>query len=213
MWSVFLERKKAWEERARDVPLAPPVEWGAVVVDNFCGMGALLLALATERVPIARYFGVDLDPVSGLMLMEVAEYCLQYMSHSVRWESVAHMFHLWRDVSTVGVSELQELGPVSIMGCGSPCQGFSRASRRARGFADPRSMLFFEGIRLRDAAARLALGEERPFFWYFENVEPDTHRVCALRHGNEHCRRRSSGEVEQRARERVTAGEAVVDKP
>lgn len=62
------------------------------------------------------------------------------------------------DVKAVGVKNLE---PVDVICFGSPCQGLSAAGLR-RGFADERSVLFFQATRI--------IKELKPTFAVWENV-------------------------------------------
>ena len=163
-----------WKEKAANVERLSFGE-GEVVLDAFGGMAALLLALARLGRKLAAYFIVDMDPVCGILAMYTAEYCMRNMPDVVSFSAVAHMFDLWGDVNNVGAGDLVERGPFTIFGCGSPCQGFSRASGRPGGWADPRSQLLLEGVRLRDDARALAEPWGVSLQWYFENVDMEEH--------------------------------------
>lgn len=56
----------------------------------------------------------------------------------------------------------ENIGEIDLMLGGSPCQGFSRAGKGLN-FKDPRSVLFFEFVRL--------LAEVKPRYFLFENVK------------------------------------------
>jgi hypothetical protein len=171
--ALFDARREAWMRRAAETPLADLHDTDAVgVVDSYCGQGALMLGMAAEDIPIGRYFGIDLDPVSGLLLMATAEYCMARYPRCVTWPSVAHIFHLWRDAEEIREEGLQTLGRIHLFGCGAPCQPFSQANRNSSGFADPRAQLFVAGVRLRDSLRRLANEKGETLYFLFENVRP-----------------------------------------
>ena len=108
--------------------------------------------------------------------MTVAESCMEVYPHLVSWQSVAHMFALWGDIQQVRALDLVPWCPFNVLGCGSPCQGFSRASGNAKGFDDPRSQLIYDGVRIRDAVREISWAAHGvTLYWYFENVDPSEH--------------------------------------
>ena len=185
MVRLFESMRQSWEERGRYTTPGTHKD-GVVALDNFSGMGALLLALARTNLKVGRYMAIDMDPVCGIMLMTVAEYCMELYPHLVSWQSVAHMFALWGDIQEVRALDLVPWCPFNVCGCGSPCQGFSRASGNARGFDDPRSQLIYDGVRVRDAVREISWEAHKvTLYWYFENVDPSEHLPQAALEINE----------------------------
>jgi site-specific DNA-cytosine methylase len=66
--------------------------------------------------------------------------------------------------------------PDSIV-AGFPCQGFSRASRQARGLADPRTHLFTEAQRV----IHLIHRRRGQCGWLIENVDATNHPINSVR--------------------------------
>lgn len=169
---LFTEKRREWEARAKATPVGAREGKGVGVVDTFCGQGALLLALAMEGVKVARFFGCDNDPKCGLMLMCVAEYCMEMYPECVTWGAVAHMFAIWGDASRLTAHDLAALGHIHVSGAGPPCQPFSRADPRSKGFGDPRAKLFIEATWIKDTLQRLSEGRGETLWFLIENVEP-----------------------------------------
>ena len=141
-----------------------------MAVDAFCGMGALLITMCRNRRRVVRYFGVDNDPLCGLLLIRTAEYCMEHYPECMQWEAVAHMFTLWGDIRDLREERLEAVGPASVFGCGSPCQDFSRASRAPKGLAGDRSVLILYDLQLRNWCCDVAERHGEKCHWYFENV-------------------------------------------
>ncbi|XP_061899134.1 DNA (cytosine-5)-methyltransferase 3A isoform X1 [Entelurus aequoreus] len=73
------------------------------------------------------------------------------------------------DVRTVTRKHIQEWGPFDLVIGGSPCNDLSIVNPARKGLYEGTGRLFFEFYRLLHEA-RPKTGEERPFFWLFENV-------------------------------------------
>jgi site-specific DNA-cytosine methylase len=67
---------------------------------------------------------------------------------------------------------IKELGPVDLVICGFPCQGFSRASRKAQGLRDPRSAVFFDMVNIIHEITY----EHGNCGWFIENVDASDHK-------------------------------------
>ncbi|CAL8317417.1 unnamed protein product [Merluccius merluccius] len=73
------------------------------------------------------------------------------------------------DVRTVTHKHIQEWGPFDLVIGGSPCNDLSIVNPARKGLYEGTGRLFFEFYRLLHEA-RPKPGDERPFFWLFENV-------------------------------------------
>ncbi|XP_051941488.1 DNA (cytosine-5)-methyltransferase 3A-like isoform X4 [Hippocampus zosterae] len=73
------------------------------------------------------------------------------------------------DVRNVTRKHIQEWGPFDLVIGGSPCNDLSIVNPARKGLYEGTGRLFFEFYRLLHEA-RPRAGEERPFFWLFENV-------------------------------------------
>lgn len=75
-------------------------------------------------------------------------YCRAFLEH--RWPDVPNL----GDVAVITDEQLEALGPIDLVVGGTPCQDLSVAGQR-RGMAGARSGLFFDYVRVFDAARRL----------------------------------------------------------
>ncbi|XP_017310682.2 DNA (cytosine-5-)-methyltransferase 3 alpha a isoform X2 [Ictalurus punctatus] len=73
------------------------------------------------------------------------------------------------DVRNVTHKHIQEWGPFDLVIGGSPCNDLSIVNPARKGLFEGTGRLFFEFYRLLHDA-RPKEGDERPFFWLFENV-------------------------------------------
>ncbi|KAM8847283.1 DNA (cytosine-5-)-methyltransferase 3 alpha a isoform 4-T4 [Synchiropus picturatus] len=73
------------------------------------------------------------------------------------------------DVRTVTHKHIEEWGPFDLVIGGSPCNDLSIVNPARKGLFEGTGRLFFEFYRLLHEA-RPKPGDERPFFWLFENV-------------------------------------------
>uniref|UniRef100_A0A674NXU0 DNA (cytosine-5-)-methyltransferase n=1 Tax=Takifugu rubripes TaxID=31033 RepID=A0A674NXU0_TAKRU len=73
------------------------------------------------------------------------------------------------DVRNVTRKHIEEWGPFDLVIGGSPCNDLSIVNPARKGLYEGTGRLFFEFYRLLHEA-RPKLGDERPFFWLFENV-------------------------------------------
>ena len=105
-----------------------------------CSMGRL--ALERAAIPVKQYFASEID-----------KYAI-----TIAKKNFPNTIHLG-DVTTVRGEDLE---PIDLLIGGSPCQGFSFASKGRLNFDDPKSKLFFEYVRI--------LKEFKPKYFLFENV-------------------------------------------
>ncbi|XP_069099500.1 DNA (cytosine-5)-methyltransferase 3B isoform X2 [Pleurodeles waltl] len=80
-------------------------------------------------------------------------------------ENVKHV----HDVRKITRKNVEEWGPFDLVIGGSPCNELSKANPTRKGLYEGTGRLFFEYYRLLNNA-RPKDGEDRPFFWMFENV-------------------------------------------
>ncbi|XP_052441734.1 DNA (cytosine-5-)-methyltransferase 3 alpha a isoform X8 [Carassius gibelio] len=73
------------------------------------------------------------------------------------------------DVRNITRKHIQEWGPFDLVIGGSPCNDLSIVNPARKGLFEGTGRLFFEFYRLLHEA-RPKEGDERPFFWLFENV-------------------------------------------
>jgi len=101
------------------------------------------LALERAEIPVEQYFASEID-----------RYAIQ-----VSQKNYPDIIHVG-DVTYVG--KTNDSPNFDLLIGGSPCQGFSFASKGRLNFDDPRSKLFFEYVRI--------LKEFKPKYFLFENV-------------------------------------------
>ncbi|XP_075451002.1 DNA (cytosine-5)-methyltransferase 3A-like [Ascaphus truei] len=73
------------------------------------------------------------------------------------------------DVRNITDMQIQQWGPFDLVIGGSPCNDLSFVNPARKGLFEGTGRLFFEFYRLLNEA-RPKNGDERPFFWLFENV-------------------------------------------
>jgi site-specific DNA-cytosine methylase len=116
---------------------------GINVVSTFDGMGCLYITLKELGIKVNKYFAVEIDKHA------IAQTKLNFPD----------IIHLG-DITKVTKDDFQGLH-IHLFAGGSPCQGFSFAGKQLA-FNDPRSVLFFEFVRLRN--------ELNPDYFLLENV-------------------------------------------
>uniref|UniRef100_A0A665W1Z5 DNA (cytosine-5-)-methyltransferase n=1 Tax=Echeneis naucrates TaxID=173247 RepID=A0A665W1Z5_ECHNA len=84
----------------------------------------------------------------------------------VRHEGKIQYVHDVRDITK---KNIQEWGPFDLVIGGSPCNDLSIVNPARKGLYEGTGRLFFEFYRLL-SEAKPKEGEDRPFFWMFENV-------------------------------------------
>lgn len=112
------------------------------VLSLFDGMSCGQIALDQLGIPVDKYFAAEIDKFA----IKVAK------------ANYPDMIHLG-DVREV---QPEDLPQIDLLIGGSPCQGFSFAGQQLN-FEDPRSMLFFEYVRLLKAL--------KPKYFLLENVK------------------------------------------
>ncbi|XP_031421945.1 DNA (cytosine-5)-methyltransferase 3B isoform X2 [Clupea harengus] len=85
---------------------------------------------------------------------------------AVRHEGKIQYVH---DVRNISRKNIDEWGPFDMVIGGSPCNDLSIVNPARKGLYEGTGRLFFEFYRLL-SEARPKEGEDRPFFWMFENV-------------------------------------------
>jgi hypothetical protein len=89
-----------------------------------------------------------------------------------------HSF-LPQNVELIGNSHVLAMEKPDLIVAGFPCQGFSRASGRARGLADPRTHLLTEALRV----IHLIHRRRGHGGWLIENVDATDHPIDSVRLG------------------------------
>uniref|UniRef100_A0A8C5HIE0 DNA (cytosine-5-)-methyltransferase n=1 Tax=Gouania willdenowi TaxID=441366 RepID=A0A8C5HIE0_GOUWI len=157
----LLERRSDWPSRLQhffDAPkLYPPVmvekRRPIRVLSLFDGIATGLLVLKELGIQVDRY-----------VASEVCE-------DSITVGIVRHQGRIMYvgDVRNVTRKHIHEWGPFDLIIGGSPCNDLSIVNPARKGLYEGTGRLFFEFYRLLHEA-RPKDGDDRPFFWLFENV-------------------------------------------
>ncbi|XP_051578533.1 DNA (cytosine-5)-methyltransferase 3A-like isoform X7 [Myxocyprinus asiaticus] len=165
----LLERRADWPCRLQhffannhDQDFEPPKLYPPVLAENrkpirvlslFDGIATGLLVLKELGIQVERY-----------VASEVCE-------DSITVGIVRHQGRIMYvgDVRNVTRKHIQEWGPFDLVIGGSPCNDLSIVNPARKGLYEGTGRLFFEFYRLLHEA-RPKEGDNRPFFWLFENV-------------------------------------------
>jgi DNA (cytosine-5)-methyltransferase 3A len=121
------------------MPPLPPLR----ALSLFDGLSCGRIALERAGIPVEVYYASEVDTH--------AEAISRY--------NYPDIFRLG-DVNEI---DFRALGQIDLVLAGSPCQSFSTAGRKQKGFQDPRGQLFYQFIR--------ALDELKPRYFLLENVQ------------------------------------------
>ena len=113
------------------------------VLSLYDGCSMARVALERAGIPVKQYYASEIDPYP----IKVSQ---------KNYPDIIHV----GDVNYVG--KTNDSPNFDLLIGGSPCQGFSFASKGRLNFDDPRSKLFFEYVRI--------LKEFKPKYFLFENV-------------------------------------------
>ncbi|XP_040916097.1 DNA (cytosine-5)-methyltransferase 3A isoform X4 [Toxotes jaculatrix] len=165
----LLERRTDWPSRLQlffannhDQDFDPPKHYPPVMAEKrkpirvlslFDGIATGLLVLKELGIQVDRY-----------VASEVCE-------DSITVGIVRHQGRIMYvgDVRNVTRKHIQEWGPFDLVIGGSPCNDLSIVNPARKGLYEGTGRLFFEFYRLLHEA-RPKEGDDRPFFWLFENV-------------------------------------------
>ncbi|XP_059683151.1 DNA (cytosine-5)-methyltransferase 3B [Gavia stellata] len=119
----------------------------------------------------------DLCPLAGyLVLKDLGIQVEKYIASEICEDPIAvgtmrHEGNITyvHDVRNITKRNIEEWGPFDLVIGGSPCNDLSLVSPSRKGLYEGTGRLFFEFYHLLNYA-RPKAGEERPFFWMFENV-------------------------------------------
>lgn len=125
------------------------------VLSLFDGMSCGQIALDQLGIPVDNYFAAEIDKHA----ITVAKANYPDMVHLGDVRNVRTKHNALHAMNENGVGELYD---IDLLIGGSPCQGFSFAGQQLN-FDDPRSMLFFEYVRLFKAL--------NPRYFLLENVK------------------------------------------
>ena len=142
------------------------LEGGEFVLDLFAGTASALVALLLEGGVVSHYKWVELDSASALVIVPTVKWALENFEGQVNHVTFRDSFSC-RDVNQLSWADLViDNTPVSLVPCGSPCQGFSRAPEVSLGLAHPGSVLLLRALDIIDMVR--VLNSEAVYV--FENV-------------------------------------------
>nr|XP_042698520.1 DNA (cytosine-5)-methyltransferase 3B isoform X3 [Chrysemys picta bellii] len=131
---------------------------------------------ATERRPIRVLSLFDGIATGYLVLKDLGIKVEKYIASEICEDSIAvgtvrHEGNITyvHDVRNITKRNIEEWGPFDLVIGGSPCNDLSIVNPARKGLYEGTGRLFFEFYHLLNYA-RPKAGEERPFFWMFENV-------------------------------------------
>ncbi|XP_075451432.1 DNA (cytosine-5)-methyltransferase 3A-like isoform X3 [Ascaphus truei] len=165
----LLRRRDDWPPRLQlffannhDQEFDPPKLYPPVIADKrkpirvlslFDGIATGLLVLKDLGIQIDRYIASEVCEDSITVGMVRHQGKIMYVG----------------DVRNVTHKHIQQWGPFDLVIGGSPCNDLSIVNPARKGLFEGTGRLFFEFYRLLHEA-RPKNGDERPFFWLFENV-------------------------------------------
>lgn len=131
---------------------------------------------AARRRPIRVLSLFDGIATGYLVLKELGIKVEKYVASEVCSESIAvgtvkHEGHIKYvdDVRKITKKNIEEWGPFDLVIGGSPCNDLSNVNPARKGLYEGTGRLFFEFYHLLNYT-RPKEGDNRPFFWMFENV-------------------------------------------
>ncbi|XP_057685518.1 DNA (cytosine-5)-methyltransferase 3B isoform X2 [Corythoichthys intestinalis] len=131
---------------------------------------------AEQRQPVRVLSLFDGIATGYLVLRELGFKVDQYVASEVCEDSISvgvvrheGKIQYVHDVRNITRKNIQEWGPFDLVIGGSPCNDLSIVNPARKGLFEGTGRLFFEFYRLL-SEAKPKEGENRPFFWMFENV-------------------------------------------
>ncbi|XP_068006288.1 DNA (cytosine-5)-methyltransferase 3B [Melanerpes formicivorus] len=189
-WSVrlqdFFTSDKGQEYAAPKIyPTVPPAKRRPIrVLSLFDGIATGAGRAATaggaeegEREAKERGGSSELCPLAGyLVLKDLGIQVEKYIASEICEERLAggsvrqeDNITFVRDVRNITKRNIEEWGPFDLVIGGSLCDDLSLVNAARKGICEGTGRLFFEFYHLLNYA-RPKAGEERPFFWMFENM-------------------------------------------
>jgi site-specific DNA-cytosine methylase len=149
------------------------LDQGLVVVEICGGILSATEALIWTRVQIRQLYVCEIEIEAKELAAARLETLSKMFPKLLPPEAFARCFSvLPHDISLIKHRHIKELGPVDLIICGFPCQGFSRATRNAQGLRDPRSAIFFDMVNIIHENTY----EYGNCGWIIENVDASDHR-------------------------------------
>uniref|UniRef100_A0A8C9SNR1 DNA (cytosine-5-)-methyltransferase n=1 Tax=Scleropages formosus TaxID=113540 RepID=A0A8C9SNR1_SCLFO len=159
--SAALRCRPDWSQKLQEF-FEPPMTYPAVPAEQRKPIRVLSLfdGIATGYL-VLKDLGFKVDQYIA------SEICEDSISVGVvRHEGKIQYVH---DVRNITRKNIEEWGPFDLVIGGSPCNDLSIVNPARKGLYEGTGRLFFEFYRLL-SVARPKPGDQRPFFWLFENV-------------------------------------------
>ncbi|XP_035302416.1 DNA (cytosine-5)-methyltransferase 3B isoform X2 [Cricetulus griseus] len=165
-----LRRRKDWNMRLQDFFTSDPD------LEEFEPPKLYPAIPAAKRRPIRVLSLFDGIATGYLVLKELGIKVEKYVASEVCTESIAvgtvkheGQIKYVNDVRKITKKNIEEWGPFDLVIGGSPCNDLSNVNPARKGLYEGTGRLFFEFYHLLNYT-RPKEGDNRPFFWMFENV-------------------------------------------
>jgi hypothetical protein len=144
--------------------------------NSFCNRKSS--SLIRTGIKIQQLYVCEIDPEARALAAARLEVLSRMFSELLPSEAFASCFSfLPQDIALIKQEHIQKLGPVDLIICGFPCQGFSRVTRRAQELRDPRPLVFFDMVNL---IHEITYTHDN-CGWLIENVDASDHRNALVR--------------------------------
>ncbi|XP_047196039.1 DNA (cytosine-5-)-methyltransferase 3 beta, duplicate a [Hippoglossus stenolepis] len=178
-WSCFMCKPSQCEGNLKLRP-----DWSVKVQDFFANNSAMEFEPhrvypsipADQRRPIRVLSLFDGIATGYLVLKDLGVKMERYVAAEICEDSIAvgmikhkGKIEYVNDVRTITRKHLAEWGPFDLLIGGSPCNDLSMVNPLRKGLFEGTGRLFFEFYRIL-AMLKPKEGDDRPFFWLFENV-------------------------------------------
>jgi hypothetical protein len=158
--------------------IEPAMSQGLIVVELCGGILSATEALIWTGIKIQQLCVCEIDPEARALAAASLEVLSKMFPELLPSEAFALCFSfLPQDIALIKQEHIQKLGPVDLIICGFPCQGFSRATRSAQGLRDPHSSVFFDMVNLIHEITYT----HNNCGWLIENVDASDHRNALVR--------------------------------
>ena len=145
---------------------------GLVVVELCGGLLAATEALVRSGVKIQQLHVCEIDSQARRVALARLKTLSKIFPELLASSAFDRCFcALPQDIRMISRDQVRNLGNVDLLVCGFPCQGFSRAARRASGLRDARTALFLDMVRV----IQQITSENGDCGWVIENVDASDH--------------------------------------
>ena len=146
---------------------------GLVVVELCGGILAATEALVRSNVKIKALHVCEIDYQAKMVASNRLEVLHELFPELLPRNAFrSAFFSLPQNIRMITASHLDKLGPVDLIICGFPCQGFSRAARQPLGLRDSRTALFLDMLNVMHQIIRT----HGNCGWVVENVDASDHK-------------------------------------